>query len=711
MRPPFLFAFRCEIQKVLNTMLKWLHIILLVHPVFILGASAQEPRPMTPVDFVETPRLGGLSLSPDGAQLLYLRSSVNWKENKVVDRYRLRDMESGETISIVEANEAKESFNRGVWKPDGSGFVTILKRKNDKHDQIYFYDMINGALTRLTEHEADVERIRWALDGERIYFLAADGLDEETRKLRKNRFHIREYEERQPKSVWTFDLATKTNRKIIGGEYFVRSYALSRDGSKIIHMRAPGGLIDDGQRGDLWLHDVESGEQQRLTENGYSESNAQISPDNTAFAYIATVNEKGEPYYEDNLFLHRIGDPRPELLMPDLAMEIMDFAWTKDGAGLFVLGNTGLRNELYEYNIEERVLTQLTQGDHTISSWSYLPDIDTHSAKIIDAESPGEIYIMREKEAGFAKATSEYDDWRSKYKLAEQTSFTWKGRGGRKLEGLLVYPVDYVEGEPFPLVTITHGGPRSSSQFGAWNMSRFVPVLTGRGYGVFLPNHRGGTGYGDDFMRDMVGAYFRNAHHDVMDGVDTLIERGLADPDQLIKMGWSAGGHMTNKLITFTDRFKAASSGAGASDWISMYGESDVRFNRTPWFGGAPWERRAPLSSYKRQSMLQDAWRVTTPTLFYVGGNDVRVPPTQSIMMYRGLKANGVETELYIAPGEPHNFRKPSHRLFKINTDLGWFAAHVSEQVYEPDLPEEAFIEKEKEEDENEKSDEVVAAE
>ena len=86
----------------------------------------------------------------------------------------------------------------------------------------------------------------------------------------------------------------------------------------------------------------------------------------------------------------------------------------------------------------------------------------------------------------------------------------------------------------------------------------------------------------------MVGSYFHHSHLDVMTGVDHLIDLGLVDPDRMVKMGWSGGGHMTNKIITFTDRFKAASSGAGVANWVSMYAQSGVRTYRMPWFGGTP---------------------------------------------------------------------------------------------------------------------------
>ena len=127
-----------------------------------------------------------------------------------------------------------------------------------------------------------------------------------------------------------------------------------------------------------------------------------------------------------------------------------------------------------------------------------------------------------------------------------------------------------MESKKYPLVVQTHGGPRSSDKFGfSRSSTRYNAVLTGKGYVVLQPNYRGSTGYGDNFLRDMVGSYFNQSHLDVMTGVDYLIDEGIADPDKLIKMGWSAGGHMTKKIITHTDRFKAASSGAELDqlDW------------------------------------------------------------------------------------------------------------------------------------------------
>jgi dipeptidyl aminopeptidase/acylaminoacyl peptidase len=281
------------------------------------------------------------------------------------------------------------------------------------------------------------------------------------------------------------------------------------------------------------------------------------------------------------------------------------------------------------------------------------------------------------------QVTHLFDHLAEDFRLPRVEAVEWQGEDGVTVEGLLYYPLDYQSGTRYPLVVQTHGGPASSDKFSFFSSSRYEPILASMGYFVFKPNYRGSTGYGDDFLRDMVGNYFNQAHKDVMAGVDYLIDRGLVDGERMAKMGWSAGGHMTNKIITYTDRFKAASSGAGAINWISMYAQSDVRIYRTPWFGGSPWDEDSPIEQYMADSPLFDVHRVTTPTLVLVGENDNRVPMPQSVELYRALKHNGVPTHLYVAPNQGHGWRELQQRLFKANVELDWFERWVMDRDYE----------------------------
>src|SRR5262249_19770842 len=153
----------------------------------------------------------------------------------------------------------------------------------------------------------------------------------------------------------------------------------------------------------------------------------------------------------------------------------------------------------------------------------------------------------------------------------------WKGADGARVEGLILYPIDYVSGKRYPLVVQTQGFKFTSDTFTFGRWIDYNPVFTAKGYVVLKVNYRGVAANGDAFLRDMIGHYFNNAHLDVLTGVDHVINLGIADPDRMVAMGWSAGGTMTNKLITVTDRFKAVSSGAGISNFISMHAQSDVR--------------------------------------------------------------------------------------------------------------------------------------
>ncbi|MCR9222677.1 MAG: prolyl oligopeptidase family serine peptidase [Hyphomonas sp.] len=667
--------------------------LILVASLFGVRADA-EPRPMSPVDMIEIPRLSDGALSPDGRYFAYLRSSTLWAENKIINELKIIDRASGALVDIPALSEADVSDSRVWWHPDSSGFVFLKTPEaapsGDRKRQAYFYHLERDEQTQLTAHEEAILDVDWMPDGSGFYFVSAQQQPVSDRALLADGWVIPPFEANANREIWYFDLGDQAARSIVSGEFSIRQVSVSGNDAALTYSRVPDHRFDSVYRGDVFVNHRDDNQSVRWTANAHGEVEPQLSPDGRSLAYIATVNEDGEPFYEPKVFI-KTADREPERLLPRMAMEALSFAWDRSGEGVFVLGNTGLRANLYHYHLTSETLRQLTDGDQSVASWSYDARTDTHIARIETAASPGEFQIMSDESEGFQPITSDYAHWPDTFLTPRQAQVSWRGRWGARIEGLLVYPIGYEEGKRYPLVTITHGGPQASARFGTWFASNYLPVLAGQGYMVLLPNHRGGTGYGDRFMRDMVGRYFRNAHHDVIDGIDALVDRGLADPDRLITMGWSAGGHMVNKLITHTDRFKVASSGAGASDWLSMHGESDSRFARQFIFGGTPWQRDAPRSRYAQDSPLRNVWRVTTPTVFFVGEDDRRVPPTQSILMYRGVRSTGTPTALYQASNEPHNFRKPANQLFKINTELSWYAGFALSQRFEPVLPNAAY--------------------
>lgn len=647
-------------------------------------AGAQDARPMTMVDLLNVPRVGEPQLSPDGQEIVFVRSEADWTANARSSHvWRVRTDGS----SLRQLTNGAQGEDHPRWSPDGRTIAFVAKRgegdEEDAPSQIWVIRNDGGEARQLTSHETSVSAVSWAPDGKNLYFIAEDPKSEELKAREKVKDDVYAFDENyRQEHLWRIDVATRKERRTTQGDFSIIAYELSRDGTRIVCHRGPSPLIGDNEQREIWVMAADGSDPSRITNNRAIESDAELSPDNGQILFLANTDAQFESPYNGNIFVVAAAGGGPRVLTADLPHDVQRATWSKDGGAIYFAANMGVHSELFRLDLDGGTPEQLTDGEHALSDWHYAPKLDRHLFIEGVPTNPGEIWALGNDGAAPQRVTRLFDDLAQRFELPRQVRIEWKGAGGQTVEGLLYYPLDYQPGTRHPLVVQTHGGPHASDKFGFGSWSSYVQVLTAKGYAVLKPNYRGSTGYGDEFLRDMVGHYFQNAHLDVLAGVDAVIEMGVADPDRLAAMGWSAGGHMTNKLITFTNRFKAAASGAGASNWVSMYAQSDVRSYRTPWFGGTPWQKEAPIQAYWDHSPLKDVANVQTPTIFLVGERDVRVPPPQSVEMYRALKANGVPTHLYMAPREPHGWRELRHELFKMNVELAWLEKYVTEREY-----------------------------
>lgn len=656
---------------------------LLAYAISASAALSQSPRPMTLVDMINVPRVADPQLSPDGHQVLFVRADADWKANRETGHIWRINADGSGMLQLTRGTDGESSPR---WASDGKSFAFIAKRGTEPEAvaQIFLISNEGGEAHALSNHATAASNITWSPDNAVIYFRAADPKTAEQKAREKAKDDVIQFDEDyQQQHLWNIAVATKAEHRITDGSYSVLSYSLSDDGTKIVCHRSPSPLLEDGDLSEVWVMDSTGANARQITHNHVSENDATLSPDNTQVMFLSGANQNFDTYYNAKIFVAPTAGGDAHLLMPDLPHEVTRASWSKDGKSIFFLANMGVHSELFKVSVASAKPEQLTTGKHALGSWTLSTSAKAHVYTSSEMTSPGEIWISAvDGESAPHRVTSIFDSFPRDFRLPRQERIEWKGADGTRVEGLLYYPLDYQEGHRYPLVVQTHGGPQASDKFGLGGTQNYVPVLAAKGYAVLQPNYRGSTGYGDGFLRDMVGHYFQNAHMDVLAGVDELVRRGIADPDHLVKMGWSGGGHMTNKIITATTRFKAASAGAGAANWISMYAQSDIRTYRTPWFGGTPWQKDAPISAYWDNSPLKDVWNVTTPTIFLVGEKDVRVPSPQSVEMYRALKSNGVPTHLYIAPREPHGWAELHHVLFKMNVELEWFEKYAMNRPY-----------------------------
>lgn len=637
---------------------------------------AQEKRVLSFVDLLELPTLQDPQLSPDGKQVLFVMDRPDWKGNRRVGHIYRINADGTNQVQLT-FGERGESSPR--WSPDGKSIAFATRRDPDTNDQIYLLHTEGGEARRLTSHPTAPGNLTWSPDGKTIYFTASDAKSADEKEKDRLLDDVYAFEENNFKQrhLWTTDLAGKTAR-ITEGEWSVGGFELSANGSRIAMTRMPSPLLEFTDRTEVWVMDVSGANAKQLTNNEVPESGAALSPDGSTVLFRSASNEQFDLYYNDKLFLVPAAGGAARVLLPDVPYGVESASWSGDGKSIYFTANMGVHNEVMRVDVATRRVTQLSAGEHALQGWAFNEAAGLHVFTRHTAARPGEIHVMANG-AEPKRVTAVFDDTLAKFKIARQEKITWKGQDGVTVEGLLFYPVDYQAGQKYPLIVMTHGGPAASDRFG---FSSDVQVYAGKGYAVLKPNYRGSTGYGDAFLRDMVKGYFKQAHLDVMTGTDAVIALGLADPNKLVKMGWSGGGHMTNKIITFTDRFKVASSGAGAANWISMYAQSDHREFRTPWFGGTPWQANAPIDLYWNHSPLKDVSKVKTPTIFLVGQEDPRVPLPQSVEMFRALKSNGVPTHLYVAPREGHGWTELRHRLFKLQIEMEWFEKYIHDRAY-----------------------------
>jgi len=660
------------------------HRIIVVLAVLIaagIAVRAQSPRPMGIVDLLNLPRLGDPEISPDGRTVLFTRGDADWKADRRVTHVWRVSTDGGQPLQLTFGTESESSPR---WAPDGKTIAFTAKRGDNEFAQLYLLPIDGGEARQLTTHASTVSDVQWSGDGTALYFSAPEPKTADERTRDKAKDDAYSYDENYKQTqIWKVTIATKEESRITGGDFSVTSYELSDDGKKIAYHRAPTPLLGSSADGEVWIANADGSGAVRLTNNGVPETNARVSPDDSRVLFISQANARFDTYYNGRLFVvPAAGGPARVVAGETESLDVDRASWSKDGKSIYFLANLGVHEEIFSVPAEGGKPTQLTDGRHNIGAWSLAGD---RLAMTISDSTSDEIWTMRVGDQKPSRLTHVFDYVTRDFKLGKQEAIQWKGADGMTVEGVLTYPVDYQAGRRYPLAVMTHGGPQAADKYSLGSTNYEFQVLAGKGYATLQPNYRGSTGYGDAFLRDMVGHYFQNAHLDVMTGVDEVIRRGIADPDRMVKMGWSGGGHMTNKIITFTDRFKAASSGAGAANWTSMYAQSDIRFMRTPWFGGTPWQKNAPIEAYWNNSPLKDIANVKTPTIFFVGERDPRVPMPQSIEMHRALKSNGVPTHLYVAPREPHVWAELRHQLFKLNTEIAWFEQYATKRPFTPE--------------------------
>jgi dipeptidyl aminopeptidase/acylaminoacyl peptidase len=652
----------------------------------LTSAFAQKDalRPFTVDDELNSVRIGDVLISPDGKQVFYSKSELDWEKNKRKLTYYMISSDGGESRQYI-GDVGGSSFQ---FSPDGKYLSFTRRVKKDR--QLHLLPTSGGEAVRYTSHRGGIGSYQWSKDGRKIFFSAEETLSDEDLKeydLGADPIFIDEGPNGKNKgawnNLWEIDLAERKERRITNENLLFESFDISPDGSRIVFSARRENRVNHPYRAELYIAEVGTGEVIRLTNNNAPEENPVWAPDGKTFMYRAPSDKD---YYLTQDYFWLMNPDTREKRKYEYNNGAVEYdtdgkaVWMPDGKSILFNEARRTNSNLYRMDIKTGKVTAITDVTGNLRVIAYSKDRKKMVYSFSDFTTPSDIYVSPVGDFKPIRLTNANPWIKEEILLAKGDIIRWKSKGGMEIEGAFYLPGDYQERTRIPLILFVHGGPPAHFENG---FRADFHMYAGLGYAVLGANVRGSDGYGDKLLRGLIGEVGDGEFHDQMNGVDHVIKLGYVDPDQLGIRGWSWGGVSSGYTITQTDRFKAASVGAGVCNWAAEVGPG-FSFDVGLWYiGGKPWTNR---KEWVKRSSITHVTNVTkTATLFLHGGEDQTSSVGQSLMYFSALKDIGKVPVRYIKfPRQGHGVREP--RLYRILNieEIKWMQKYIRGIEWEP---------------------------
>jgi dipeptidyl aminopeptidase/acylaminoacyl peptidase len=684
-------------MKALNVVLRF-GMLALVCFLSLLNATAQTsgPRPITVDDQFQIRDVTDAQITADGKWVAYVVATQSLKDDKTDSRIWMIPTTGSEPIPLT-AEDVSSEHPR--WSPDGKFLAFTSKRGDNKSSQVYLLNRMGGEGQRLTETVQDVDDFAWSADSKRLVLVlrdpSPDELDEAAAKNKSDSGDSKEkpktphpivvdryeykadeigYLDRRRAHLYVFDIATKTMTQVTSGDYDDAEPAWSPDG-KSLAFSSNRSQPDPDRTYDsnIWVVAADNTDKgahlTQITTNPGSDEHPVWSPDGRSIAYVTQLEPKLSEYSTHHLAISPAAGGSAKVLTATLDRNVEHPQFSPDGQSIYFMADDDATINVCRISINHGEVARPISGRSIVSSFS-VAQTGEIAATLSTTDRPYEIYTVS---TGAPQRVSHVNDaWLAQIRLSLPEYVKFKSKDGTMIAGFLYKPLDYIPGKKYPAILRPHGGPTWAYYA---EFTDLAQLFAANGYVVLYPNPRGSTGYGQNFCKAIFADWGNKDFQDDMAMVDYAIAQGLVDPDKLGVGGWSYGGISTDFIIGQTTRFKAAISGAGSAEYISMYGHDqytkdyETELGR-PWENHAGWDRLAPF------------WKVaniTTPALFMGGDIDWNVPILGGEHMYQALKSLNRETELVVYPGEYHGFKTPTHLKDREERYLAWYAHYVKQ--------------------------------
>ncbi len=665
--------------------------------------TAQKNASVSFEKWLSLKNVGGPVISPDGKTIVYSMSSTDWANNSYDSELWM--YRQGQ-VPVQLTRTLKNSSSNARFSPD-SKFVSFLADRGDK-TQLYIISINGGEAMSVTKDEDGISSYEWAPDGSKIAYQKADpdSKKDKTLKERFGAFGV-EGEEYKNNHLWLLNFnydsillagqlpcytskadstkkdsaakikgqecfALPVSVRLTEGDFSVAAYGWSPDGKTIAFNRQRNPLINSGISADIVVLNIADKKLTTLVNNPTGDFFSRWSPDGKFFVYRSSINDSITYFYKNaRLFIYDLATSTSREIATDIDEDKFVVDWCKNGLFLGALEKT--KQKLFAVDIKSGKAKAVQLPLDIVGNVAFSKLTDNIAVAGRNHDGLNEIYVgsLNQPLNKITTSTAQITNWNTPVNEV----ISWKSNDGATIEGVLLKPKNYDAKKKYPLLVVIHGGP-TGIDFPDPAPGYVYPIMqwVEKGAMVLRVNYRGSAGYGEKFRELNVRNLGVGDMWDVLSGIDYLNKKGMIDTSKMGSMGWSQGGYISAFLTTNTNQFKAISVGAGISNWVTYYVNTDITPFTRQYLLATPW---SDMDIYLKTSPMTNINKASTPTLIQHGELDKRVPIPNAYELYRGLQDRGIPSKLIVYKGFGHGINKPKERLAAIWHNWQWFNKYI----------------------------------
>jgi len=591
--------------------------------------------PEIPVeDFFKNPEMASFQISPDGKYYSYRapwqnRMNIFVKEVGSDEATRVTEQTDRDIQGYFWANE-----NRIVYLKDDNG---------DENFYLVAVDPDGSELTPLTK-----------IEGVRTQVI--DDLEEDKDHM------IIGLNQRNPQvfDPYRLNINTGDMEMIMENPGNITSWMTDHDGKLRV------ASTSDGVNTSLLYRESEDAPFETVLTTNFKET---LSP-----TFFTFDNEK--LYAVSNLNRDKaaivVFDPKTgketEVLFEDDEFDVDGLSYSRKDKKLTVASYTGIKQELHFFDEEYEKIYEKLQAEFPgmeIYLTSTTDEEDKFIVRTYGDKSLGD-YHLYDRKSGEITYIGDPSSWINEDHMASMNPITYQSRDGLTIHGYLTLPAGYSmdDASNLPVVVNPHGGPWARD---TWGFNPEVQFMANRGYAVLQMNFRGSVGYGKEFWEASFREWGKKMQDDITDGVNWLVEKGIADKDRVAIYGGSYGGYATLAGMAFTPELYAC-----GIDYVGVSNLFTFMNTIPPYWEpfkqmmyemvGDPEDEQDSLM-LRSASPVFHADKIQAPLFIAQGAQDPRVNKDESDQMVAAMRERGVEVEYLVKDNEGHGFRNEENRF------------------------------------------------